>query len=674
VKTFNAAEFDNGLTLHASVTDASVGKYMVRTDAQANPSADNAAFAYTSGDGADTININISKANLAASGTANREDFSMSVSTGAGNDRIIMQIGDGVGIASDAWFINHLAMDANADSRIGIDAGAGNDYIHTNGATAFRIDAGAGNDAVYTDNSGAQVITATAAQNGSTESAVILFSNLAANATVTIGNLTLTNTGVAAVNDEDLADIMLEAVVNGVGTGAFAVGTATIAFSIAGVGPVSASVAFDLFTANWTTAAVNGDDNSVALTAATANANVADLVVAGGATITSYTQGVDPVAAGAELTVFNGGKATWVLNSGTVDIEDLVSGANDAYALYNQEVNVTFLGYTVSRVIQDFNTTNLEMNNMIKEMIAGDEHLRDLIVAEDGPGNTLVIRSLIDGARGDADFSVTLTSAGAANNIDALSVGALSAASIAAFNAANNLTGAFAAITVADVQAAVETGWDNWTGAGDYDGVRAQQNGINLSGANSDNQNNNTVTAGTGDDTIVLSTNSTSVETVVLVAEDQVDLIVNFASNDILDLDASLTSLITGTSIDVDGYLEIASNTDDGANTFALVDGLTVIDNTVGEAATLASFSTSDVAAYLADIGDDGGVDAVVFSNVDNVAFIIVSDGASSALFLADDQNGTVAIDEGDLTLIAIFANVSDPEVLFAAGSFSDFA
>ena len=47
-------------------------------------------------------------------------------------------------------------MDANADSRIGVDAGAGDDMVHTNGETIFRIDLGAGNDAGYTDNSGAQ--------------------------------------------------------------------------------------------------------------------------------------------------------------------------------------------------------------------------------------------------------------------------------------------------------------------------------------------------------------------------------------------------------------------------------------------------------------------------------------------------------------------------------------
>ena len=95
VRIIDASTFDNGATLDADVTDASVAKYMVRTDTAGDASADNADFAYTTGAGQTTLDINISEANLAASGTANREDFSMAVSTGAGNDSITMQIGDG---------------------------------------------------------------------------------------------------------------------------------------------------------------------------------------------------------------------------------------------------------------------------------------------------------------------------------------------------------------------------------------------------------------------------------------------------------------------------------------------------------------------------------------------------------------------------------------------------
>ena len=91
VRVFDAASFDNGVTVHASVTDASVAKYMDRGDTAADPSADNANFAYSTGAGNDTVNVSVSQANLAASGTVNRS-FSMSVASGDGNDSVTMQL------------------------------------------------------------------------------------------------------------------------------------------------------------------------------------------------------------------------------------------------------------------------------------------------------------------------------------------------------------------------------------------------------------------------------------------------------------------------------------------------------------------------------------------------------------------------------------------------------
>jgi hypothetical protein len=610
VKTFNAAEFDNGLTLHASVTDASVGKYMVRTDAQANPSADNAAFAYTSGDGNDTFNINISKANLAASGTANREDFSMSVSTGAGNDRIEMQIGDGVGTATDAWFINHVLMDANADSRIGIDAGEGNDYIHTYGATAFRIDAGAGNDAVYTDNSGAS-------------------------------------------------------------------------------------------------------------------------------------------------------KAVWVLNEdndGALQAElltNLRSDANDSYALFQQTVNVTYKGYTVSQVITDFNTTDLEMNNIIKGLIAGDEHLRHLIKAEDGPGNILIVSSLIDGVHAFGDFAVSLTANTAVSTLDANT--------IALFNAANNLTGGAARTTQAQVQTEINNGLAAWNTEADYDSELATLSGgstsrtitftgdavvaanfntttvtiggvvtvvtfaanataaqqatavaaelnavegitavapagapttvvvtaatgavlsdvlvtttlvtavpgpvgvaitnetavVEATGANSIAENDNTITDGTGNDTIVLSTDATSSETVVLVSDGVNDLIVNFQAGalatggDVVDFDGTLKS-ITGAATVV-----FQANATNGSNLDAI--GATT---TVYELATQTTNGTAaGLVAELGTAATNADIDAG-----DTLLFVAYTNTGLTQIWRFVDANGA-NVDAAELTLEATFTGIT-PDALDAA-------
>ena len=205
-------------------------------------------------------------------------------------------------------------MDANADSRIGVDAGAGDDMVHTNGETIFRIDLGAGNDAAYTDNSGTD----------------------------------------GAIFNEGRATFVLNA---------------------------------------------ENDDDAGALL----DPNDADEPTA--------TAAAEAIAA----------------NS---NIDDLVSDENDTYILLGSTLTVNFMGYTATADITSYTTTDLQINNMIKDIIQNDEHLSDVIVAEDGPGNTLVVRSLIDGGMTDLDFSAAIE-AGDAAFYDGLSV-----AQITLFNAA----------------------------------------------------------------------------------------------------------------------------------------------------------------------------------------------------------------------------------------------
>lgn len=164
VRVFNAA--NNGVTaavgktpavstdvtLWAHLSDEVVAKYMDRTDIAA-PAADNANFAYTFGAGNDTLNLNISQANLAASGTSGREDFSLNINTGAGNDTVVVQIGDGQAETTTPWYVN-TAINKN----LAITTGEGEDVVHANGAGVWDIKTGNGNDAIYSDNSGRQVI------------------------------------------------------------------------------------------------------------------------------------------------------------------------------------------------------------------------------------------------------------------------------------------------------------------------------------------------------------------------------------------------------------------------------------------------------------------------------------------------------------------------------------
>ena len=78
----------------------------------------------------------------------------MAVNSGAGNDTVVVQIGDGQATSTTPWYVNTTIQD-----NLSIATGAGNDTVHANGAGAWIINTGEGNDAIYSDNSGRQVIT-----------------------------------------------------------------------------------------------------------------------------------------------------------------------------------------------------------------------------------------------------------------------------------------------------------------------------------------------------------------------------------------------------------------------------------------------------------------------------------------------------------------------------------
>lgn len=401
----------NDVTLYAHISDEAVAKYMDLTDVAADPAIDNANFVYTFGAGNDTLNINISKANLAASGTTNREDFDMDIVMGAGDDVVEAQIGDGFGTATSAWYIN-----SKMDQNLGIATEDGNDIVRTYGASSWAIDAGAGDDAVYTDNSG---------------------------------------------NQADIA--------------------------------------------------------------------------------------------------FNNGRATWVLNTADQvgataaarNIDDLVSDVNDDYALYKSTVTVSFRGLTASVTVEDYNTTDLELNNLIKKAISEDVHLSKLIVAEDGPANTLVISSLVDGDFTAADFAVAMTAP--------VELPAMAPASLAEFAAANGIDAALITSS-ADVLAAINADLTAFALKGDYISAFANEDAAgvlaDIIGADSVNANSNIIVDGSGQDVIVLSTSGLDQEVVNLTADGQADVIFNATNaiingleiNDIvIASDGSVTTGATGT-------------------------------------------------------------------------------------------------------------------------------
>lgn len=197
----SAAAVSTDVTLWAHLSDEVVAKYMDRTDIAA-PAADNANFVYTFGAGNDTLNLNISEANLAASGTSGREDFTMAVNSGAGNDTVVVQIGDGQATSTTPWYVNTTIQD-----NLSIATGAGSDTVHANGAGAWIINTGEGNDAIYSDNSGRQVITGNNA--AAVESNAVWVFNTASQAQGGIQNLFDLTSAAAVASVDKVANLDL---------------------------------------------------------------------------------------------------------------------------------------------------------------------------------------------------------------------------------------------------------------------------------------------------------------------------------------------------------------------------------------------------------------------------------------------------------------------------------
>lgn len=164
VQVFDASAFKGDLSLHAALTNQVTAKYLNVVDGSpAAPAADNVNFAYTGGTGNDYINLHLSGANLAKPGTASREDMTLTVNGGQGNDEIVVKIGNGSGGEQNStfWYENQHSTTANlklvgalATGQLQINGGEGNDTVRKMGAGDFAINGGAGNDTIYAENTG----------------------------------------------------------------------------------------------------------------------------------------------------------------------------------------------------------------------------------------------------------------------------------------------------------------------------------------------------------------------------------------------------------------------------------------------------------------------------------------------------------------------------------------
>ena len=588
----------NDVTLNAYLSDQVVAKYMNRVDTAADAAADNANFVYTTGAGNDVINLNISKSNLAASGTATREDFSLKINAGDGNNTVVTQIGDGVGSATDAWFVNETIQKS-----LSITTGSGNDVVRVNGAGSWNINTGAGNDVIYSDNSGRQVIQLN--PNGGstggtpTESNAVWVFNSADQSQGTAGLQILTNlqSATAVLAADKVANLQLTVSYRGL-TSTVAVGDTALAAG----GSVN-----DLTINQAIKAAINGD------------VYLHNLLVAQDGTgrtliVTALTDGV---FSDADISIS-------VANTGALSAAQTTAGA-----AFLTPTQLTALGLTSTGAF-----------------VAGGRF--DSAIAEDNSVFTIenapVTFGAISAAGGTESIGgLTITGATSVIGFNALQVAQVAAgATIAGLT----VTSAPTLFTVSQTDAQVGTATAKFTATSfgnvtDIGGVSATGGGTaptigtitqgngdpSIHGAKSAQANANIIEAGPGLDTVVLSTAGglLSKEVVnVASAIPEADVVFNASAGAVVTVDI-LDTVVSSSGFYIKGAPGTFTFTANGINGTAgndFIDGTqfsagVTINGLAGNDTIIASLLGSTV------IGGDGS-DIITFQNnasVDTLVF-----------------------------------------------------
>ncbi|MDD2837354.1 MAG: hypothetical protein PHX59_00205, partial [Sulfuricurvum sp.] len=378
---------------------------------------------------------------------------------------------------------------------------------------------------------------------------------------------------------------------------------------------------------------------------------------------------------GAQSVLVNGvatdKNAVWVLNTATQKqglgdevYANLQSSTNASTQLYKASMVVTYKGLvsTVTIASTNYMTSDLQINQAIKDAINNDATLSKLLVAKDGPANTLIVESLIDGKNADGALKI---------DIDAHAT--LTTAEVTAINAAwgtsylDSVTANGAMNVTADTL--VGTDGDAYMPVfAEADGAAVEIVGANSTGWGSDN----TITAGTGDDVIVLSTTgadlpvvlgltnlltqdlSASNETVVYNAAFGNDVIVHFTA----DADAAAGKFSTGTDVlDFTAFLSsgFATKLNAGVN----VDSNITITGLVSNGDSVINAGENDSAAAIKQeiLTDDAAANKGVYIAVDadNIGHVYsIVDGTAATdltvtllgtIDLADTAWGSLTVD-----------------------------
>ncbi len=288
----------------------------------------------------------------------------------------------------------------------------------------------------------------------------------------------------------------------------------------------------------------------------------------------------------------SGSKAAWVFNttgqdSATADsaaartLDNLKSSANAKYNLYKGVAEVTFRGLTSKVTIDStaYITTDLQINQAIKKAINSDAVLSKLLKATDGPANTLVVTSLIDGAVVVTDLAVAITKPAA---------GVLTAADIAAAGTAYKIDGTA-------TESLVLTAMDDATmdaAGGDYAAnFGVSDGGANINGLDSAQVADSTHNLGAGNDVLVLSTDALVTAPAAASNEKVVYSAAAFGNDVIVNFE------VAGDGIDKMDFTALGGKTTAFSAAATTTDGLIMIVDTTTANNTEAAVKTALAAA-----------------------------------------------------------------------------
>ncbi|UDL03833.1 DUF4214 domain-containing protein [Marinobacter sp. CA1] len=313
-------------------------------------------------------------------------------------------------------------------------------------------------------------------------------------------------------------------------------------------------------------------------------------------------------------TVDGSSKAIWAFNSETQELGQLLGGTGSPlpgttgesgpYFLYDTTLTVTLSGAALAAAMNittgealalengfeatvdvptgaNYAATERHINQAIKTAINGDAVLSQLLEAIDGPNDTLIVRSKIDGAFADSDLRIDL------NNPDSTPTGTeVSAINTAwqAFSGDSSAAFADGAAVLAEVDSQIDAilavnggvapGYEGLskggTGAGNNNSDLADVGGNALAGADSGVESNNVIDLGVGNDVVVMGTGVDSNDTLVVTGSSiGHNTVVNFVDGAETGRDfVSFNSYLTG-QIDVS-----ANGTAGGASTADLGDAV----------------------------------------------------------------------------------------------------